>query len=106
MYQIKWSLSKQISSVAVNHETETVICVVETVLSVSCCFLPFLSGSFCFFLFLSVFFYFSLFPSVPFRFFLFLFVSLEVGYTGPHTPIWLCKTYMVCFDLNIHNIQK
>ena len=23
---------------------------------------------------------------------------------GSHTPIWLCKTYMVCFDLNIHNI--
>ena len=24
---------------------------------------------------------------------------------GPHTPIWLCKSYMVCFDLNIHNIK-
>ena len=22
-------------------------------------------------------------------------VILEVGYTGPHTPIWLCKTYIV-----------
>ena len=31
---------------------------------------------------------------------------VEVGYTSPHTQISICKTYMVCFDLNIHNIQK
>ena len=61
MYQITWSLSKQISYVAVVlvvetvlFAVETVLFVVETVLFVSLWFLPFLSVSLkiCFFLFL------------------------------------------------------
>ena len=25
---------------------------------------------------------------------------------GSHAQISICKTYMACFDLNIHNIKK